>query len=220
MTLACVFLGASGGVRAWQDHRFATVLSQVEDSPFPLKDLPRVLGEWRAQEGSETSLDPEIARVAGCSDHVIRIYTNAVTGLSLSVIILFGPAQAVHGHRPEICYPAAGYRPVKETLSRAVATGSGPPADFVSQVYARPKDPHQWSQEVYYSFRHGDRWSPDPGRFWKNFRHNPSMFKIQIQRAVAESEQRELKNPTEQFLSLLLPEIERRVAQASRKPEQ
>ena len=128
MTLACVLLGASGGVRAWQDHRFATVQDDVAVSPFPLKDLPQTLGDWRAQEGSDTSLDPEVARIAGSSDHVIRTYTNATTGQSLTVLILFGPAQFVYGHQPAVCYPAAGYRPVAETLTRSVPNGSGPPA--------------------------------------------------------------------------------------------
>jgi hypothetical protein len=36
---------------------------------------------------------------------------------------------------------------------------------------------------------------------------------------VSESERRELNNPTEQFLALLLPELERRVAQAPREPQ-
>ena len=104
-------------------------------------------------------------------------------------------------------------------MTRSVPNGSGPPAAFYSQVYARQKDQQQGRQEVYFSFRHGDRWYPDPGRFWKDFRHNPSMFKVQTQRLVTESEsstaeQREQDNPTEQFLTLLLPEIERRAAQA------
>ena len=81
-----------------------------------MKDLPQTLGDWRRQEGSEIKLDPEIARIAGSTDHVIRTYSNATTGQSLSVLILFGPAQIVYGHRPEICYPSAGYGPVEETL--------------------------------------------------------------------------------------------------------
>ena len=90
-------------------------------------------------------------------------------------------------------------------------------------MYSRKQDPQGGKQEVYFSFRHGDRWLSDPGRFWKEFRHYPSMFKVQIQRFMTDSElstaQRKLDNPTEQFLALLLPEIERRVTQASRNPE-
>jgi hypothetical protein len=215
MTLACVMLGTSGLVRAWQDDHFATAQSRVENPPFPLKDLPKTLGEWRFQDGSETSLDPQIARVAGCTDHLIRVYTNATTGVSVTALILFGPAQNVFGHRPEVCYPAAGYRPVDEAFVRRIATGSGPAAEFRSQVYSRRKEQRFWREEVHYSFRHGNQWSPDPERSWKEFRHQPSMFKVQIQRPVIELERREVNNPTEEFLAQLLPALERRIAHAA-----
>jgi hypothetical protein len=222
MTLACVLLGASGGVRAWQDHRFATGQNEVAVSPFPLKDLPATLGDWRAQEGSDASLDPEIARIAGSSDHLVRTYTNAAIGQSLTVLILFGPAQIVSAHTPAACYPGVGYQQVAETLTRSVANGSGPPAQFSSLVYAKRKDLQQERQEVFFSFRHGNRWSTDPR--WKDVRHHPAMYKVQTQRLVTESEsstaRREQDNPTEQFLALLLPEIERRDAQVPRRSEE
>jgi hypothetical protein len=222
MTLACVLLGASGGVRAWQDYRFATVQNEEVVSPFPLKDIPLTLGDWRAPEGSDASLDPKIAQIAGSYDHVIRTYTNAATGQSLTVLILFGPAKIVFAHQPVVCYPAVGYKPAAGTLSRPVANGSGPPAQFFSEVYSRQKD----LQEVFFSFRHGNRWSPDPGRFWKEFRHHPAMYKVQTQRLVTEAEtskaRREQDNPTEQFLAQLLPAMERAVAQAQplKEPEE
>jgi hypothetical protein len=223
MTLACVFLGASGGVRAWQDHRFAEVQNEVAVSPFPLKELPLILGDWRAQEGSDAILDPKIARIAGSSDHVIRSYINGTTGQSVAVLVLFGPAQAVYSHQPGVCYPTAGYYSVAETLTRSIPNGSGPPAQFYSQVYARQKDQNLGRQEVFFSFRHGDHWYPDPSPFWKNFRHNASMFKVQVQRLVTESEssttQRRQDNPTEQFLAELVPEIERRAARGPRNSE-
>jgi hypothetical protein len=88
-------------------------------------------------------------------------------------------------------------------------------------VYARPNDPQQARKEVFFSFRHGDQWSPDP--VWKEFRHHPAMYKVQTERLVTESEsstaRREQDNPTEQFLALLLPEIERLAAQAPRNPK-
>jgi hypothetical protein len=214
MILACVLLGASGGVRAWQDYRFATVQDRVEAPPFPLKEVSRTLGDWQVQDGGETSLDPDIAKVAGCSDHVIRTYKNRLTGVSVTVLILFGPAEAVFGHRPEICYPSAGYRMVAEPTFREVASGAGPAAVFCSEVFVREGEKRLGREEVHYSFRHGDLWTPNVEQFWKNFRHNPSMYKIQVQRTVSEAEKREVNNPSEQFLAFLLPEIEQKIAQS------
>jgi hypothetical protein len=40
------------------------------------------------------------------------------------------------------------------------------------------------------------------------------MFKVQVQRPVSETERNEVNNPTEQFLALLIPQIESRIAQS------
>jgi len=45
------------------------------------------------------------------------------------------------------------------------------------------------------------------------------MFKVQVQRPVPVSERREVSNPTEQFLALLLAQIEERIAAAPKGPE-
>jgi hypothetical protein len=185
-----------------------------EAQPFPLKDLPGILGdgEWQVQEGGEAKLDPEIARVAGCTDSLIRTYRNPTTGVSVTALILFGPGKDIVGHSPEICYPAAGYQKAAEASSRTIPLDSLPAAEFRSEVFIRAEDKRKWRQEVYHSFRHGNRWSSDAKRFWKEFRHHPSMFKVQVVRPVAEKEQRTVNNPTEQFLALLIPEIETRNA--------
>src|SRR3954447_6992815 len=78
--LAAVFLGISGGYRYWRDWQFQSLSKENERPPFSLKDFPKILGEWREVEGLETKLDPEIARIAGSSDHVIRTYINEKTG--------------------------------------------------------------------------------------------------------------------------------------------
>lgn len=212
--LTCALLGTSGGVRAWQDHRFSSAKEKIEAAPFPLRELPRTFGDWHVQDGAEKNLDPEIARVAGCTDNLIRSYTNATTGVSLTVLVLFGPAEAVFGHRPEICYPAAGYRMVSEPSPTEVAIDSLPTAVFRSEAFARERESRLGREEVHYSFRHGERWSPDVAQFWKDFRHHPSMFKIQVQRAVSAGEQLEVDNPSEQFLKMFVPEVELRLAQA------
>jgi uncharacterized protein DUF3485 len=210
MLLACTLLGASGGVRVWQDRYFGLALNQGDVPPFPLRELPQRLGAWEIEAGGEGKLDPEVARIAGCSDHIIRTYINRATGVSVTTLVLFGRAQAVAFHTPEVCYASAGYVPVEEALRRTVETGRGPAA-FRSGVFARGEGASNVRQEVYYSFRHNDLWTPDAASSWKRFRRSPAMFKVQVQRQVAEHEHREVDNPTEQFLALLVPELERRI---------
>jgi hypothetical protein len=220
MALACSLLGASGGVRAWQDFRFATVEGKVKGAPFPLKDLPRTLGDdWKVEEGGEGDLDPEVKQVAGCTDSLIRTYRNTTTGVSVTALLLYGPGKAVAGHTPEVCYPAGGYRSVAEPSILTIAAGPEAKADFRSQVFARDLVHQTRREEVYYSFRHGNRWTPDAQRYWKDFRQHPALFKVQTQRPVSSDEWRQVNNPTEEFLALLMPEIERRIAGGQERGE-
>src|SRR4051812_23785981 len=63
--MGCLLMGISGGVRAWQDLRFATVELEGQKCPFDLKDLPTTLGNvWQLQEGGEKELDDQVKRVA------------------------------------------------------------------------------------------------------------------------------------------------------------
>jgi hypothetical protein len=213
--VAILLLAASGGVRAWQDARFATVEVQGQKCPFDLKDIPVNLGSvWQLQEGGEGELDDEVKRIAGCSDSLIRTYRNSSTGVSLTVLILYGPAKYVFGHSPEVCYPAAGYRPAANPSYHGIQVGETSPASFRSEVFVKNGDYQERLEEVYYSFFQANHWTPDPLSNWKDFRHHPSMFKIQIQRRVIKGEWRDVNNPTEQFLKVLLPELNKRISQA------
>ena len=216
MLLACVLLGGAVAVRDWQDLRFRSKLKTVEVTPFPLKSLPYVLGDWHAKEGQESTLDPEILKMIGSTDHIVRDYVNELTGGRLTVVITFGRADATFGHVPEVCYPSAGFAPAEAPSFHQVDTGGGHGlATFRSEVFAKSQGQLTLREEVYYSFRHNERWSPSAIDSWKLFRVMPSMFKVQVQRRVVEHELRDQNNPTEQFLKALLPEIESRIRSPS-----
>jgi hypothetical protein len=215
VVLACGLLAASGLVRAWQDRRFDAIMARSDPPPFPLKDLPTELTGWRYVEGGDQRLDPQVARVAGSTDHVIRTYVDEATGVAVTVLVIYGHGQFLSQHVPEVCYPNAGYTPAGEAVDRDIPNGAGPPARFRSLAFARGGGAVDVRDEVYYSFRHDDRWYPDAAGDWKRFRHNPSMFKVQAQRRLAPREQRLVKNPTERFLARFLSVLEDRIARAS-----
>jgi hypothetical protein len=173
------------------------------------------------KEGGEQKLDPLTMRVTGGTDHIIRTYVDELTGVSLGVLVLFGPAEPVVPHVPEVCYPANGYSGAQDTLFRAIpygpkdSQGHSPEAFFRSSVYVKASGLSVHREEAYYSFRLEGKWSPDAGG--RKFpRRNPGALKLQIQRLVLPGENRDSQdNPTEQFLSVLIPEIEQRIASAS-----
>jgi len=221
-TVACLMLAAAGLTRTAQEQRHRQERNYVESCPFPLKALPAKLGVWRMKEGSDQTLDSRTMRISGATDHVIRAYVDELTGVTLTVLLLFGPAEPVLPHIPEICYPAFGYSSAQDTLYRKLdylakdATGREVKREayFRSSVYEKSGGLSTRREEAYHSFRLEGTWSPDVAAGRKFPRRNPGVFKLQIQRSVVPGENRERENPIDQFLSLFIPEIERQIASA------
>lgn len=212
LTAALALIGTSGLVRAWQDHRLEAVAEAAETAPFAMADLPRDLGRWKAL-GPDETLDPDTLEIAGASDYVVRSYTDERTGVSLSLLVVYGPAERVVGHVPEVCFPATGYHPTSTPTGRTLQLDSGP-VPFRVLTFAKDEGPTADLQEVYYSFRHAGQWSPTTAETRKLRRIRPATFKVQVQRPISEAENRELNNPIESLLSELLPALERRIAAA------
>jgi Protein of unknown function (DUF3485) len=227
MTLVCLLFTTSGLVRVWQDWRFDTVKNQEVKLLFPLAKLPRDLGagsikEWHALPDTEAVLDPQIARVAGSVDSLVRVYRDDLTGVAVTVLVLYGRAETITRHTPQVCYPSAGYGLVDggEVISVPTNTGAGGvPAAFLGLVFAK-KGGMGDREEVYYSFRHEDQWTPGVEGNWRALRYSPGAFKIQVQRKVTDTEYRHLDNPSSRFLSVLMPTLEGLVNDSLKKQPQ
>lgn len=186
--LVCLLLGVSGAVRYWRDFQFLQIEHQSREAPFPLKNLPMVVGSWRALEGVETTLDPEIAKIAGSSDHILRTYVNDKTGDRASVLVLYGLATLVWGHTPQVCYPAVGFQPLAAYRDVDIPLGDGKTAPFREALYGKVEAGAVSRHEVYHSFRNAGEWRADMAGYWKRFRGNPGMFKIQVERRSESAE--------------------------------
>ncbi len=108
----CTLLIISGAIRHWRGWQFQSLSRESAMSPFSLNEFPEELGSWRAAEGSEEVLEPEIARIAGASDHLIRTYVDDKSGERAVVMIIYGLAYRVWPHVPDACYPANGFHSV------------------------------------------------------------------------------------------------------------
>jgi Protein of unknown function (DUF3485) len=182
LAITCLLLSISGGFRFWRESQFRGMTQASAACPFPLSELPTDLGKWHAIAGSETHLDPETARVAGSSDHVIRSYTDTTTGETMSVLVIYGLAASIFAHEPELCYPAAGYAIVtKPTDHEFSLQGSASPVRYRISSYSKTFAGVARIEEVVWSFWHAGSWLPEVASRWKLFRSAPAMFKIQIQ---------------------------------------
>ena len=204
--LAIVALGIAGAARELQSRRIDDFLRRNQDSPFPLKDLPLTLGGWK---GIDDTLPPEIARATGCKDYVFRTYTDAATGVRLSLIVLYGPPMEVIEHAPEKCYPYAGYNMIEGLQTRYVPVDDHK-VPFASMVFQKGDGATADRKEVYYTWHYG-QWTPTRA-LTKQIERTPGMYKVHLDRAVGEKESRIHGSPCESFLSLLIPEMDRRIA--------
>lgn len=213
VALVCALLAASGAIRWQQARRFQAVADASKESPFPLDALPLTVGAWR---GEAAKLDDQIARATGATDHILRRYVNQATGVKVDVIVLYGPATSVFIHRPEICYPSAGYELAVAPTEHTVDAGTVR-APFRALVYVRGEGGQTERQEVYYSWRYHGRWSPDVGTF-KQLERIPGMYKVHLARGVTDHEKRDVGNPSEAFLQEFLPALEQRVRETQTPP--
>lgn len=207
---ACVLLGASGGVRHWQDHRFREAAKRNTVDPIAIPAFARVTGDWKLVEGGETHLDPKVERAAGASVHCVRTYVNTLNGVTVTVLVLYGASKEVAGHTPAVCYPSAGFKSIEEPMLRPLLNGDGRGLGyFRSEVFSKGEGAAAELQEVYHAFRVNGRWVPEARIYWKQFRNNPGLLKIQTQRRLGPNERRFMSNPTEELLGLVVREIER-----------
>jgi Protein of unknown function (DUF3485) len=217
MGLACLLLGISGGIRLWRERQFQTLATESANCPFPLNEFPKTIGTWHMVDASDTQLDPEIARIAGSSDHIIRNYMDEKSGEIVNVLVLYGLADSVFGHTPEVCYPAAGYQPVKvdaPTSHEFYMSGSTTPVRFRSAFFSKQVGGISQYQEVCYTFLHNGQWLPEVQSRWKWFRYHPGMFKVQLQRLASAPSKVTASSPSELLLREIVQEIDRRTSRS------
>jgi hypothetical protein len=189
-----------------------TAKSQV--TLFPLNELPLKLQNWRANEGEEAQLDPEVAKFAGSVEHIIRNYLNEKTGDQASTLVLYGLAIRTFGHLPDLCYPAAGYQLVKGPIDRTITVpGVDVPVQYRWAIYMKRVNGVSRYEEAYHTFLHAGEWVSEIQGRWKSFRYKPGVFKIQIAHPVTTLTE-DSEGPCQGLLSDLVREISTRVAQA------
>ncbi len=227
MVIAVTLLLASEGVRQWQESRFTKEESQgIEVLPFELEKLPTTVGPFKSQEGLDVHLDPATVRYAGGLKSLVRTYTDELTGVRLMVLVLYGRADSVVEHVPELCYNGAGYGQIGKSEERAITftTGTGDKAETKSALFLVGRfqkavaGGNIMRDEAFHSFRFRSRWGPENPLEGHN-RRPIGIFKIQVQRKISETEMNartsSLKGPTEEFLTDFLPAFERLMAEAN-----
>ena len=89
-----------------------------------LQQLPVNIGMWA---GRDQTLDEALLKRADVDDHLTRIYQRTSDRSTIALWIAYGiRARDLMPHRPEVCYPGAGWSLQKQTeIEFPVAGGTG-----------------------------------------------------------------------------------------------
>ena len=128
-------------------------------------------------------------------------------------LVLYGLANSVFGHTPEVCFPAVGYQISRGSINRQFSTPDSATSGQYRSAYFTKNVPGIGAfeeEEVFYTFLHHGEWLPELTSRWKLFRSHPSMFKIQLQRHTSRLATED--RVAESLLSEIVQEIDRRIS--------
>ena len=87
-----------------------------------LQEFPRDFGDWHMTSAGD--LDEESRSQLECVGEMVRVYTNARTGESVSLLLILGPTGPTAAHTPEICLGQSDFATLGERREVAVGNGS------------------------------------------------------------------------------------------------
>lgn len=120
----------------------------------PLQQIiPERLGQWSRSPLGDLRLPRGEDAEGGVYDQVLTRYYTSPTALPIMLLIAFSGSQSVDAsiHRPEVCYPAAGFELGESTL----VTVPAPPGPAISARAISAYAPGRTEQILYWS-RIGD----------------------------------------------------------------
>ncbi|HEY3246194.1 MAG TPA: EpsI family protein [Phycisphaerae bacterium] len=92
--------------------------------PGTLERLPLTLGEWT---GRDTPLDDRIIQATDTDDHVNRTYRRLRTREAVALFVAYGVRpRDLMPHRPEVCYPGAGWTHDETRVETLTSAGGTP----------------------------------------------------------------------------------------------
>jgi Protein of unknown function (DUF3485) len=163
-----------------------------------LEHLPLKIGGW---EGAPLEVDARQIAAAQVAGHLSRRYVHRSTGAEVSILILCGRPGPVSVHTPDVCYGGAGYQagPIeKRQLARgdttwtALFTKSGPAPDWL---------------RINWTWNDGSGWqAADTPRV--SFARSKLAYKLYVVRRCARPDEPLEGDPSLDFLTLLLPELQ------------
>lgn len=179
-----------------------------------LSTLPSTLGEWNLANTAE--LPPREKAMTGAVGYLSRVYTNTRKGQSVSILVLSGLPGQISTHTPDVCYPGAGYT-LGDTQQFTRRFGEPAQVAEMQTAMANRTGANPSFLRLFWGWRSSKGWTSPENARWE-FAAEPMLTKLYVIRETGGVNVPPEQDPANEFLSLLLPQLDSIVAQASSAP--
>jgi hypothetical protein len=171
-----------------------------------LDSVPMVIGAWT---GEPYAMSQRTLVAAGAVNHLARRYTNAGRGITMSVLLLCGLPGDISTHTPEACYPGAGYTLGDITVSTRSYGSPERQAEFRTALATRGGTSPSVLR-IYWAWNAAGGWRAPTDARWQ-FAAEPALCKLYVIRETAGIREDPADDACNDFLTALLPELDRSV---------
>jgi hypothetical protein len=180
-----------------------------------LDSVPMVLGDgtWTA---TSRELPARELTMTGAAGYLSRVYSNPRNGLQVSVLLLCGLPGDMATHTPEACYPGAGYA-LGASESHMIRYGQPESQVEFRTAIASRSGSSPSVLRLYWGWRGSKGWSAPEEPRW-SFASESVLTKIYIVRETAGAVLEPKNDPCNEFLSLLLPQLDSVLFSGSDRP--
>jgi hypothetical protein len=170
-------------------------------------EQPGNLGPWTARPAEPPPADA--LKRAGVERAWACTYTHSRTRRSVTVLVLCGRAGPLTKHRPEHCYPGAGYEMTAEPTLLPIVPAPNAPADqFRYAHFTRHDVSGDTPFRIFWSWYADASWqAPDSPR-WA-FARQPYLVKIYVLSDLPERPAPPERDPAVDLIKRLTPELSR-----------
>jgi hypothetical protein len=208
IALAMVLIVGAGLVHGSWTSRWRPAPA-LQEQAKKLESLPMVLGDWTA---ISRELPARELAMTGAAGYINRLYTNSSKGLSISVLLLSGLPGDISTHTPEVCYPGAGYY-LATPDAFALTYGSPEQKAELRTAVAIRGGANPSVLRIFWVWKGSKGWSAPEQPRW-TFASESVLSKLYIVRQTEGVAIDPKNDPSNEFIKVLLPELDRAVFKA------
>ena|SRR5438105_4019902 len=179
---------------------------ELEAALQRLDRVPEAAGNWHARPAPE--IDPEELAVAGAEGSWVRRFTSTDND-SVLVVLLVGRAGNMSVHRPENCYPSAGFDQAGASLRYPITRPRGETVGFCwTAKFAKPDLASPSQLRIFWTWYADGHWRAANYPRWE-FARLPYLYKLYVIRETNNHPEPLDDDPAVKFLQVFLPQLGR-----------